>query len=155
MSLTETTSDQPVPARNRKAKRKPPRLTPAIARAIDIMVWDGKPYNKAAQEVGITSRAMRLALGKPHVLAAMKAELQVLRSSEGARNFHTLRQVRDQKKNQMARVQAVHALERLSDEQTSPGKQALPGLVVQINVGTDARLTQPAPRIINNDEQST
>lgn len=119
------------------------------------MVWHGKPYNKVAAEVGLTTRAMRLALGKPHVLAAMKRELQVLRSSEGPRNFHTLLQVRDQKKNQMARVQAVSKLEQLADEQhAGANKQSLPGLVVQINVGSDTRLTQPTATIIDNVDGS-
>jgi hypothetical protein len=56
--------------------------------------------------------------------------LAVLRTSERARNIHALCSVRDQTDNQMARVNAVKALEQLEDQapagnslQRSPGLQ--------------------------------
>jgi hypothetical protein len=59
-----------------------------------------------------------------------------LRTSERARNFHTLTEVRDQKKNQMARVNAVKAMEQLDDaQQSSRGAQSLPGLQIVIVQG--------------------
>jgi hypothetical protein len=54
----------------------------------------------------------------------------VLRTSERARNIHTLCEVRDQTDNQMARVNAVKALEQLGDQEVGVGSQRhAPGLV--------------------------
>jgi len=66
----------------------------------------------------------------------------VLRDSERARNIHALTSVRDQDENKMARVQAVKALEQISDDApASRGSVSLPGLVIVVNTGTP--LTQP------------
>jgi hypothetical protein len=91
---------------------------------------------------------LREALKKPHVKAAYLGELEMLRTSERARNIHAFVEVRDGKghANPMARVQAAKALEGIED--ALPGRpghplQQVAGLVVQINVGVGAR--QPLP----------
>lgn len=110
------------------------RISPRIRSAIDLMVWDGLTDNKAAVKIGITVTAIRLALKLPHVRAFYRAELEVLRQSESAQNIHALRQVRNQKSNQMARVAAVKALEQLNDAQgvDGSGQSVRPGVVIQI-----------------------
>jgi hypothetical protein len=142
------------------------RLTPKVRKAIELMVWDGKPFNEAAQEVGLTSRAMRLALGKPFVLAAMKRELQVLRESEQPRNIHRLVEIREAAPN-MPAVQAIRDLMHLSDNahgsqsaaSTSPGitiriiNQA-PAAMVDVTP-IDAQLTRDAIEHVNSDDGST
>lgn len=112
--------------------------------AIDAMVWEGLNRKDAAQKAGLKDHALYVALSKPHVKAYYMRQLDVLRTSERARNIHTLTDVRDQKSNQMARVQAVKALEQIDEGETvSRGSQALPGLqIVIVQGGTDARLTQ-------------
>jgi hypothetical protein len=63
----------------------------------------------------------------------------VLRTSERARNIHTLAEVRDQTSNQMARVQAVKALEHIDDNENGrPSSNSLPGLQIVIVQGGSA-----------------
>jgi hypothetical protein len=77
-----------------------------------------------------------------------------LRTSERARNIHALVDVRDGSGNAMARVGAVKALEQISDEAGSHRSSVTPpGLTIIIENG--GSLTQPAPRIINNDDGSS
>ena len=52
-------------ARNKTPK---PRITKRVKDAIDAIVERGIAYNEAAAESGLTTRAMRLALERPHVL---------------------------------------------------------------------------------------
>lgn len=107
------------------------------------MVWDGKPFNEAAKEVGLTSRAMRLALQKPHVLAAVKRETQVLIESEGPRNIHRLVKIRDAAEN-MPAVQAIDRLMRAPD--TVHGGQSAasssPGITIRIINNAPQQATQ-------------
>ena len=102
------------------------RLTARVRQAVELMVWDGKPYNEAATESGLTVRAMRLALARPHVMAFYKAELQVLRTSEEPRSIIRLAEIRDAANNMPAVQAAKHLLEREqtnsnSNDGTSPG----------------------------------
>lgn len=113
------------------------RVTGKVRVAIDSMVWDGLPRSKAAEFAGLSEHGLYKALRKPPVKAYYMAQLDILRTSERARNIHTLAEVRDQTTNQMARVQAVKALEQIDDsEQASRGSQALPGLQIVIVQGS-------------------
>jgi hypothetical protein len=139
-------SDQPVSvsvsgsAANLPAKPKPHQKSePKLVvngknrAAIDAMVWEGLTRKAAAEKAGLKDHALYVALTKPHVKAYYLAQLDVLRTSERARNIHTLAEVRDQTSNQMARVQAVKALEQLSDDPVGSAAQSQsPGVVVQI-----------------------
>lgn len=109
------------------------RLTPRVRTAIKLMVWDGKPCDRAAAEVGLTTRAMRLALEKPPVLAALKREKQVLRESVSARNILRLAEIRDAADN-MPAIQAIRTLEQMGDDQpgAASGASASPGITIRI-----------------------
>jgi hypothetical protein len=119
------------------------RVTGKVRVAIDLMVWSGSQRADAAQKAGISEHGLYKALRKPPVKAYYMAQLDVLRTSERARNIHTLVEVRDQTTNQMARVQAVARLEQIDDEaQVSRGSQALPGLqIVIVQGGVNAPLS--------------
>lgn len=109
------------------------RVTGKNKAAIDAMVWEGLKRSEAAAKAGLKDHALYVALTKPHVKAYYSQQLEVLRTSERARNIHTLAEVRDQTANQMARVQAVKALEQIDDgEQAARGSQTLPGLQIVI-----------------------
>jgi|SRR5882757_1164967 len=112
--------------------------------AIDAMVYEGLNRKAAAERAGLKDHALYVALSKPHVKAYYMRQLDVLRTSERARNIHTLAEVRDQTSNQMARVQAVKALEQIDDDQAqSGGRQSLPGLqIVIVQGGVGTQLTQ-------------
>lgn len=104
------------------------------------MIWEGKSRKDAAEAAGLKDHALYSALRKPHVKAYYLEQLDVLRTSERARNIHTLAEVRDQTSNQMARVQAVKALEQISDDEqgTSRARHA-PGLQIVVHVKTDQK----------------
>jgi len=142
-----TTEQQPIPPA--KAD-KTLRITGKNKAAIDAMVWEGLNRKDAAQKAGLKDHALYVALTKPHVKQYYLAQLDVLRTSERARNIHTLAEVRDQTGNAMARVQAVKALEQMDDAQVAGrSAQSVPGLVIQIINNSpsprtiDALVTQP------------
>lgn len=126
------------------------RVTGKVRVAIEAMVWDALPRAKAAEHAGISEHGLYKALRKPPVKAYYMAQLDVLRTSERARNIHTLAEVRDQTSNQMARVQAVKVLEQIDDGETANrGSQALPGLQIVIVQGSN-----PLVRSIDDERQA-
>lgn len=146
MSVPATAEQQPshqaVTARDRSARGK---VTGRLRNALTFMVWDGLKRDEAATKAGLKPHALYVALRKPHVKAFYLAELDVLRTSERARNILALTEVRDQTDNKMARVAAVKALEQLSDDDSASGSTAShsPGVVIQI-------VTQAEPKIVSH-----
>jgi hypothetical protein len=132
-------SPQAIAAKNRSA---PMKVTGRLKHALDLMVWKGARRAEAAEGAGMTDHSLRAALKKPHVKAAYLAELEVLRTSERARNIHALVDVRDGKdhSNPMARVNAAKALEGLDD--------ALPAGFADLRhpPGVTIRIINPAPQ---------
>ena len=160
MSVTAISTDKPsasLPTRPSNPKLE--RVTGKVRIAIEAMVWDGLPRDQAAAKAGISEHGLYKALRKPPVKAAYLSELDVLRTSERARNIHTLAEVRDQTSNQMARVQAVKALEQI-DEQAAEGSgrsNALPGLqIVVVTGGAQRPMVDITPSVVpianGNDE---
>jgi hypothetical protein len=133
MSLIEVnTSPQAIAAQDRSA---PGKVTGKLKRALDAMIWQGLNRAEAANQAGMAEHSLYVALTRPHVKAYYRQQLDVLRTSERARNIHTLAEVRDQKSNQMARVQAVKALEQLADDESTARTAAYrfaPGVVIVV-----------------------
>lgn len=123
------------------------RVTGKVRVAIEEMVWSGLPRAQAAAKAGISEHGLYKALRKPPVKAFYMAQLDVLRTSERARDIHTLNEVRDQTSNQMARVQAVKAKWQIEDE--PPGGRSvnsLPGLqIVVIQAGAQPTTIDVTP----------
>jgi hypothetical protein len=124
------------------ARNKSPtlRITRTVKAAIEAMVDQGLQLDQAASEGGITTRALRLALEKPHVMQFYRQRCQVLRGAQQARNIHRLAQIRDADDN-MPAVNAIKALEQLSDEQTNNKQTTSPGVTIRI-VNVTATPTQ-------------
>jgi len=145
------------PSRAQLARReasKPGRVTGKLRRALDLMVWEGIHDNEAAVRTGMTLSAIRLAFQRPHVRAYLKEQREVLRARECGRNFHTLLEVRDQKRNAMARIKAVQEIER-PNEDASAIKHLMPGFVVQIvqiNNAPAERSPSPEANAIEHDQ---
>jgi len=112
-------------------KQPPLRISKRVKDAIDAIVQSGKRWDDAAIENGMTTRNMRLALERPHVLAYYKAQLKVLREARSARNFHRLCEIADAENN-MPAVNAIKALEGISDEQTNNKQTTAPGVTIRI-----------------------
>ena len=119
------------------------QVTGKLKVAIEAMVFKAMPRAKAADYAGLSEQAVYAALRKPHVLAFYDQLLEVLRTSERARNLHALYEVRDQTANQNARVAAVRTLERQLDEEDAPGtRQAVPGFVINVVVAAPGATAQ-------------
>lgn len=136
----------------RITRSSPHRVTGRLKTAIELMVWDGHHRDVAAEQAGLARKSLYNAFRKHHVKAFYRSELEVLRTSERARNIHTLTEVRDQKTNHMARVNAVKALEQISDE---PGANAdalrIPGVVINIVQIQHEQGKEAKPLIVQGD----
>jgi transposase-like protein len=125
MSLTITRDEPHKPAQR--------RISAQVRAAIDAMVWQGLNRAQAAQAAGLKDNSLYVAMRKPEVKRYYLDELDVLRTSERARNFHTLCEVRDQTSNQMARVNAIAAMNaEQSDGITAAGQRQSPGVTIII-----------------------
>jgi hypothetical protein len=123
------------------------KITAKVRAAIHAMVWQGLKRDQAAESAGIKDNSLYIALRRPDVKQFYLSELDVLRTSERARNIHALVEVRDQEENKMARVQAVKALEQISDEAPAArGSQSQPGLTIVINT-----VAPPSFKVVDNE----
>lgn len=151
MSPIERTAPQQVAPRtlDRTVKH---RITKQVRTAIDAMVWQGLKRAEAATTADLKDNSLYIALRRPDVKAYYLDQLDVLRTSERARNFHTLCEVRDQTSNQMARVNAVQALERMDDQQVSAAAQrSTPGLTIVIEGAVKVQSGVQDVRTIEHD----
>lgn len=131
IATIEQPSRQP-PARI-EGKSDKLKVTGKLRTAIEAMVWQGIARDDAARTAGLVPKSLYNAFRKHHVKAFYLAELDVLRTSARARNIHVLEEVRDQTGNQMARVNAVKALEQLDNVEIASGSHARPaGLTINI-----------------------
>ena len=121
--------DNPVSPRDTRTLR----IQGKLKAALDKMVWEGLEYADAAKEVKFSVASMRKAFSRPHVLAYVRAERQVLRESLSPRNIHRLREIRDAADN-MPAIQAIRTLEQLGDEThaAASGATHSPGITIRI-----------------------
>jgi hypothetical protein len=104
-----------------RSERKPHQATALVRKAIDLMVWEGHRRDEAAKAVGMLPKSLYNAFRKHHVRQHYREQLQVLRTSEMARNIHALVRIRDQDENKMAAVAAVKLLEKMDRDVVPPG----------------------------------
>jgi hypothetical protein len=118
------------------------RPTGRLKQALDLMVFGPETgelagcalaMDAAAREVGLTTRAIRLALDKPYVRQYINAQKHVFRTSASAQNISALVRLRDNSGNAMAQLGAIKTLEQLDDEQ-GPGSapQQRAGMVIVV-----------------------
>jgi hypothetical protein len=108
---------QAIEAKNRSGKMT---VSGKLKVAVDLMLYQAARRQEAATASGMTDHSLRSALRKPHVASYYNAGLEVLRTSERARNISALVRVRDQVDNSMATVAAAKTLEQLA-EPNGPG----------------------------------
>jgi len=149
-SVIPQTNNQPISPPITAKAEKIERITGKVRAAIEAMVWQALPRAAAAKAAGISEHGLYKALRKPPVKAFYLAECEVLRTSGRARRILRLEEIGEQDENKAAAVQAIRALEGMSDDQAvGRSAQSVPGLVIQIiNNGPpprtiDALVTQP------------
>jgi hypothetical protein len=115
--LPVVATDQPntLPA---KPEPKRFRIGKKLAIAIDAIVFEGLDLQQAARTAKTSTRVLRRALERSHVLAHLKKRREVLRASARGQNIRRLVQIRDAADN-MPAVQAIRELERMDDADAS------------------------------------
>jgi hypothetical protein len=130
--------DKPATRQSIAAKNRSGKLTVSgkLKVALDAMLFAAARRPDAAIAAGMTDHSLRSAMKKTHVMAYYRQGLDVLRTSERARNISALAKVRDESENGMAVVAAAKALEQLSEEEAQRrpygGNITQPGLTVLI-----------------------
>jgi hypothetical protein len=135
-----------------KKKKVAPGLGKLLT-ALNCMIWEGLTRKQAAERAGMSEHGLWAALRRSHVRQWYLREIDVLRTSERARNIHALVNVRDTADHSMARVSAVKTLETISDVEAARGGSATtaPGLVIQI-VSNDPVPKVIGPKVIDHDD---
>jgi hypothetical protein len=87
-----------------------------LKHALDLMTWEGLPWDQAAVKAGLSTRSMRLALKRPHVLKYLRAERGVLMAQASASTFHRLNELMRQDENRGAAVAAARTIEGMTNE---------------------------------------
>lgn len=110
------------------------KIGPKLKIAIDAIVFDGADMQEAARIAKTSTRAIRKALERGHVVKHLYKRREVLRTHASAQNIKRLVEIRDAADN-MPAVQAIRELEHMGDEQGQASRAAAPfsGLVVVIN----------------------
>lgn len=94
-----------------KSKSPPkPRITRKVKAAIDLMVFSGQNRDTAADSAGLHRDSMRKALKRPDVLAYLREQQQVLRTSEAARSIKRVADLADTSKSDAVKLDANELL---------------------------------------------
>jgi hypothetical protein len=86
MSLVE--HNQPLTPTNSAERRANRPITGRVKLALDAMVYEGKRFDEAAIQAGLTVKSMRLALERANALKYLREQKQVFRASISAQNVH-------------------------------------------------------------------
>jgi hypothetical protein len=155
--LPVVATDQPntLPAAKPPITReRTPTVTGKLLVALTAMVWQGLPRKAAAEYAGISEHGLYKALRKPHVRQHYLGELEVLRTSERARNIHRLTEIRDKADN-MPAVNAIKMLEQIDEASSAAGgaQSRSPGVVVIVQTVAAHAPQAPNPvQVIDNSE---
>lgn len=124
-----------IPLKQKPTPPKRPEIGQKLRAAIEAMVFEGLPIDKAARNAKLTTFAVRKALAKPHVIAFMREQKKVFRESVSGANILRLCEIRDAANN-MPAVNAIKALEQLGDndiDRTHLGNSRGPGITIVVN----------------------
>jgi hypothetical protein len=115
------TSTVPATTTPRQAERRsaPRAVSGKLKDACLLLIFgdaDGKPleYDECARQAGLSTRAMRLALGKAHVRRFLRDQRALLVASYAANNPLHVAQLRAASTNQMVRLAAARELENMA-----------------------------------------
>jgi len=138
-------TNYPLAASGTREPERRPRPIPKIVKDACLLMIYGDPEDEdaaavdlisAAKAVGVRPATLRRYLTRPQVIAFLRVERRAFREAICAGNEGALKRVRDKSPNGMAVIGSVRALEQIGEEEAHQGqhRQALPGLIVQINV---------------------
>jgi hypothetical protein len=127
-------------------------LTPKNKAAVELMVFDGLKRSEAAELVGLTDHALRTALTKPHVLAYLNEQMEVLRTSGRPRALHTMIELLESK-NDSTKFKAAEYLDGMNRSSHQVGATQInlqvnntvkvtPGYVIDLTPDSDEERLQ-------------
>ena len=139
-----------------KLPAKPNRVTGNLKEALHLMVYGNAEgtaleFDEAAKAVGLTVRAMRMAMEKAHVRAYLRQQRAILIASYSAGNVRQIAGLR-QSSNQMTRLGAMRLLEDLAGN-TDPvvgSRPRAPGVVINI-IAPGTAQTPPAMTLVGSE----
>ncbi len=83
-----------------------PQVRPRLRVALNALVYDGLTIGEAAQKAGMAYEAVRVALHRPHVQAALASVKRERLGLESLRSFHTVTDLRDNSASDKVRLDA-------------------------------------------------
>lgn len=122
---------QPGPRKGEGGPRK--RIERRLAIALKAIVHQGQELVEAAATAGMTAPAVRLALERPHVIAFMKQQREILRQYVSAQNIHHARRMRNESENEMARLGAMKYIDSVDIKQAAANAGQSAGFVIVVN----------------------
>lgn len=134
MCMTHTDTDDRQLTRQALAvegRSVPLKVTGKLKNALMLMVWDGQDRKTAADGAGLADHSLREALRKPHVKRFYLDQIDVLRTSQRAKNIHRAMQIRDKADN-MPAMHAIKFLEGIADDDADARKSQSPGVTIII-----------------------
>lgn len=130
--------DVPAPTVDQPNKRL--KIGAKLRVAIDAIVFDGLDLAAAAERANCSTRSVRKAFERSHVLAYLKRRREVLRASASGSNIRRLVEIRDAADN-MPALQAIRTLEQMGESDGMGGSgatRAAPGLTIVVMNGAPA-----------------
>jgi hypothetical protein len=152
-----TLAVRPPSAPQAPRKRRKPGITAKVQEAIRLMVWEGLKRGDAAERAGLRDNSLYIALRRSDVRRHYLDEIRILRTSELAKNVHTLADVRDNSGNDMARVAAAKALDQqvvVDNSQGEIGQVWTPGVVILVGNAPYSPLRDVTPTPPQIDAQA-
>lgn len=90
-----------------RKQKKQIELSPKVKLAIDLMVFEGMKRDEAAEAVGLAMISLRQALLKPHNLAYLNEQMEVLRTSGRPRALRKMIDLIDEAKTERIQFEAA------------------------------------------------
>ncbi|NTG61830.1 hypothetical protein G6L45_16240 [Agrobacterium rhizogenes] len=133
-----------------KKEKKAIRATPRQRAAIDLMVFEGLKRADAAKRAGITDNALRIGLSKPHVLAYLNQQQEMLRTSMRPRALNRIGELMDKADSDRVRLDAAKYIDGMDrgahqvgatqvNVQVNSSVTVTPGYVIRIDRSNDRR----------------
>ena len=125
-----------------------PQVRPRLRVALQALVYDGQTIGEAAETAGMAYEAVRVALHRPHVQAALASLKRERVGLESLRSFHTVTDLRDNSASDKVRLDASKVIMTAAGD-LEPERHQAPttALALQIIVGPQHAL----PPSINTD----
>jgi hypothetical protein len=126
------------------------QVTGRLKAALDLMVFgdaEGKilEYDEAAKATGMTTRAMRMALHKPHVRNYLRDQRGCLIASLHSTNVQHVASMRANSANSMTRLQAARMIEDMAQTDAVAAQKSTiaPGITIIIGTNPPPMATFP------------